>query len=405
MVIDISTRRNLGVKRKRGYALNIMKKNNDMAIVLKALDLAGEDDDKEINSLKVDAEILGNEIENEVSLWDKLIHEELGLNMTDTVEKEKQVIIPSASKRVSENNQSWVETYDWACEKVKSHGLDPLKIKLPPSEHDLSAKDIAFAFLIAAVTVSLPSLGGRDYSIQHWFNKIQKSADNGQITEFLKMLFGNKPAPYLDIKDGGIYHRYIFGHDLLQAIPIGISEEGLTGVVRVLQHLFRDSFGLTGFPLPGSTLFLEMVAKFSGASGISELIKNTDLSHSELARYSGIRAVDGFASIITAILLWSYHKWQKTPESSMKRPKMAIIAYGLATFGVAIATTIPGLAALLPYRSHINYVCLVGMVKNSWQLKSMAKKLNQENDRQISIIEKELITIHGISLKEEYLLQ
>jgi len=252
--------------------------------------------------------------------------------------------------------------------------------------------------LIAVITIVLPSLGGRQHSMQHWFSEIQTFADNGQLMTSCQKVFGKTPAPYLDIKDGGMYHRYIFGHDLFQAMPIGINIEGLTGVVRVFQHLLHDSFGLTGFPLPGSTLILEAVAKATGISGISDLIKNTDLAHSDLARYSGVRAVDGLATVISAILLWGYHKWQKTPEYSMKRPKMAIIAYGLATCGVAIAATIPGIAAMFPYRSHINYVCLTAMVKNSWQLNSMANKLKEESSRQIPVIEEELKVIRRIHL-------
>jgi len=68
------------------------------------------------------------------------------------------------------------------------------------------------------------------------------------------------------------------------------------------------------------------------------------------------------------------------PETSLRRPKLGVLAHGLCLVGVAACTATPGLAHLVPSRSHLNYVSLVAMSKHAWSLRSLTQSLATQND-------------------------
>lgn len=272
---------------------------------------------------------------------------------------------------------NWAALRDEAVLALKGEGLNPSGVRLPASEHRLDAIDIAAALAFGALGALVPSLGSRRGFIGDAFSGIQRAADTERLPALLQGVFGRHPAPFMDAGASGIYHRFCDGHDLLSALPVGVSKLGLVqGPIQVFQHLLTDSFGATGIPLPGSDIIGGAVARVAGVSSINELISPRDLS-----RYAALRMSDGVATSVTSLLLWLYIKARRIPEGSIRRPKLGVLAHGLCVVGIAGCAAVPGLAHLVPFRSHLNYVSLVALAKNVWTWRGLTAELNAENDR------------------------
>lgn len=270
----------------------------------------------------------------------------------------------------------WAALREEAALALRAEGIEPSAVKLPASEHRLDALDIAAALTFGALGALTPSLGSRRGLVGDAFGKIQHAADTERLPGLLQSVFGRHPAPFMDAGASGIYHRFCDGHDLLSALPMGVSTLGwVRGPLQVFQHLLTDSFGATGIPLPGSDIVGSTVARVAGVSSISDLISPRDLS-----RYASLRMSDGVATGVTSLLLWIYTKVRRVPEGSMRRPKLGVLANGLCLVGVAACAAIPGLMHLVPFRSHINYVSLAALATNAWSWHGLTKKLTAEND-------------------------
>ena len=271
---------------------------------------------------------------------------------------------------------SWATLHAEASLALKAEGIDPAGVRLPPSEHRLDVIDVAAAVVFGALGALAPSLGSRRGLVGDAFGDIQRAADTERLPSLVQSLFGRHPAPFMDTGASGIYHRFCDGHDLLSALPVGVSALGwVRGPMQVFQHLLTDSFGATGIPLPGSDVVGSTIARVAGVSSINDLISPRDLS-----RYASLRMSDGVATGVTALLLWIYTKARKIPEGSMRRPKLGVLAHGLCLVGVAAAAAIPGLMHLVPFRSHINYVSLLALAKNAWAWHGQTVQLSAEND-------------------------
>lgn len=377
---------------KGGTCVDKIKKAH---IVLKALELKSKEQDQQVGELEEEALALQRKAAAEGAAWGD-IFSGLGLKQPQQ-EAVGEKHLPLFQKP---------ETPDWdtlvgaSKESVAQRRLDPARLTLISATHQLTADDLVYCFIIAGLALILPSVGGRHFSIQALFNHIQHLADRGQLPRLIQNIFGRTPAPWMDSPAGGMYHRYVSGHDLLTAVPKGLFVKGLVGVKQVFQHLLTDSFGLTGVPVPGSTAFLELLGRLLGHGGLEGLLKNTRLSHSDLARYTGVRALDGFVAALLTALLWGYFKWQGVPRDSLRQPKMGLLAHGLCSVGLVGLTSIPFLAPLFPFRSHINYISLLGVIKNVRRLNTMTEKMRLENKEAVLEIEQNISTLKKTTYKK-----
>lgn len=270
----------------------------------------------------------------------------------------------------------WAALRDEAALALKAEGIEASGVRLPASEHRLDAADVAAALAFGALGALTPSLGSRRGLVGDAFAEVQRAADTECLPGLLQSVFGRHPAPFMDAGASGIYHRFCDGHDLISALPVGVSTLGwVRGPLQVFQHLLTDSFGATGIPLPGSDLVGSSVARVAGVSSIKDLISPRDLS-----RYASLRMSDGVASGVTSLLLWIYTKVRGIPEGSMRRPKLGVLAHGLCLVGVAACAATPALMHLVPFRSHINYVSLAAVAKNAWAWRGLTTKLTADNN-------------------------
>lgn len=379
-----------------------MANRNEFAIVLKAIELRNNEFDNKVDRIDKKASESLSEAKKEKEEWRNLKAEFFGEEFLNTLEEEKKDLVPDNIETVvSTDKKSWEDTVKNCSELLKSKGIDPSGISLPPTKHDLTKTDILSAVLIATIVITLPSMGSKRGKLKEKLNQIQENADNGKINKLLKKIFGDgHVADYLD-KHKGTYHRFVSGHDPLIAMFNGVSKEGLKGIIRVFQHLLRDSCGITGIPVPGTTAFLKVISNFKGIS-VDQLIKESDFMHKNLSEYTALRAEDGLSTALASGLLFGYNKLQDIPDHSMRKPKMAIITHGLITIGVIIATSIKGVAPNFPKRSRINYFSLLAMGKNCLQLKLMINKISKANRRRLDKIESNLEELEKIYSKGDF---
>jgi hypothetical protein len=270
----------------------------------------------------------------------------------------------------------WSELREEAAAALFAEGIQPSTVTLPRSAHELDIADVVAALSFGAIGAIIPSLGSRRGSVQDAFHGIQQAADTERLPRLLQRVFGRHPAPFMDTGASGMYHRFCDGHDLLTALPAGVAKLGwVSGPLQVFQHLLTDSFGSTGIPLPGTDLIGQAVARVASVSSITDLISPKDLS-----RYASLRMSDAVASSVTGFLLWLYSLARGIPENSMRRPKLGVLAHGLCLVGVAAFAATPGLAHMVPFRSHLNYVSLVAMSKHAWSWRSLTRSLAIQND-------------------------
>lgn len=387
-----------------------------------------------LDALFIKNDSLRKEVENEANEWDYLIGDIFGVETKDKLKKEKiNVESNNTDSKVSleKPTNNWDDLITKCSDYLREEGIEPENLTLPPTEHDLTKRDILFAFIIATIVIILPSLGegeGKGQKrkmgkIKYKLDQLQKNADKGKIDEFkidkfkvgkleideielgkgkfgevLKLIFGDekKVAEFMDFGPKGAYHRYLSGHDLLTAFPKGIKE---SKVIEVFQHLLRDSCGATGIPAIGSTVFLNMVAKLNNKENIDSLIKSLDgIGHKDISQYTGVRMEDIGGSLSASLLLFGYNKLNKIPKHSMRKEKMAIITHGLIIVGIMILVHIDKVKTFFPKRSHINHVSLKLLVKNMLSLNFKANALGKENKRLSKNIENRLE-----NLKEQYL--
>jgi hypothetical protein len=284
--------------------------------------------------------------------------------------------LSSTQPHLALSRTNWAELRNDAVAALKAEGIAPSSVTLPPSEHRLDKIDIAAGVAFGALGALMPSLGSRRGFIGDKFLEIQRAADGERLPKVIQSIFGRHPAPFMDAGASGIYHRFCDGHDLLVALPAGVKKLGWArGPLEVFQHLLTDSFGATGIPLPGSDFIGSAVAQLAGVSSLTDLISARDLS-----RYTSLRMSDGAATGVTSLLLWLYGKTRGLPDGSMRRSKLGVLAHGLCLLGVAATAALPGLAHLVPFRSHLNYVSLVALAKNALAWRAATQRLRDENE-------------------------
>lgn len=361
-----------------------------------------------LDALFIKSDSLIKNIEEESNEWDNLIEDIFGEETKDKLKKEK-INVESNNKdskiSLEKPTNDWDELITKCSNYLREEGIEPENLSLPPTEHDLTKKDILFSFIIATLVIILPSFGEGEGEgqkrkmgkIKYRLDQLQKDADKGKISKGLKLIFGNDSvAEFMDSGHKGTYHRYLSGHDLLSAFPKGVKEGK---VIEVFQHLLRDSCGVTGIPAIGSTEFLNMVAKLNNKENIDSLIKSIDgISHKDISQYTGVRMEDIGGSLSASVFLFGYNKLNKIPKHSMRKEKMAIITHGLITIGIMILVHIDKVKTFFPKRSHINHVSLKLLIKNMVSLNFKANTLGKENKSLSKNIEARLE-----NLKEEYL--
>lgn len=249
---------------------------------------------------------------------------------------------------------------DDALEFLWSEGINPNQVTLPPSEHQLLAKDSQAALLFGGIGALFPVLGAGRGLVIEALQSIQRVADGGKLPGIFQVVFGRGSAPFLDASKGK-FHRFDGSHDLLNALPNGIMKLGLVrGSLEVSQHLLTDAFGVTGIPIPGS----------HALAG--------HLDPGILSRYAAFRLSDVAASGTTSFLLWLYFKQENIPESSMRRSQMALLAHSTCLAATFLSTALLGFAAAV--RSHLNFVSLGAMIQNYWKVRQMTTQLQASND-------------------------
>lgn len=279
----------------------------------------------------------------------------------------------------------WDALREEAILTLQTEGLAPAEVQLPPSEHRLDATDVAAALGFGALGAFIPSLRaqrvGRGF-IGDAFHDLQATADKNKLPSVVQLVFGRKPASFMDAGARGIFHRFRDGHDLLVALPQGVRELGwVRGPLEVFQHLLRDSFGGTGIPMPGSELIGRAYESLSGSRFLDDLVSPKDLS-----RYAAFRMTDAAATGITAMLLSTYAAARGIPKGSMRRPQLGVLAHGLCFVGIAACATIPGVQLLAARRSHLNYISLLALAKHAWAWRGLASHLQSENDEGFALI-------------------
>ncbi|MEZ7892679.1 MAG: hypothetical protein QMC67_13120 [Candidatus Wallbacteria bacterium] len=343
---------------------------DDFAIVIKALELRAEEQYKNIAELKTYAK-------SETDEWENLARS-IGFSKAPSYSS-KEIKNTNLQYHHIENSLSWNTLFEQSKNKLAEYSIKPDDIKLKPVIDTLNKTDLLAAFLIGVVSAFLPSIGPQDNNISKQLNDVQKLADSGKLPGFIQNIFGGNSDLIMDsTKAGGAFHRFIEGHDILSILPEMVSEYGcISGVFRTFQHLLTDSFGRTGIPIPGTNLFGDYIAKILGQKNVTDIISPASLSH-----YSAFRMDDAVSTGATELLLWGYHKYNKTSECSLKKAQMGIIAHGVTTLAVLIAAhTIPGAAMTLRWRSWVNYTSLTALLKYCWNLNSAIIKLDKENDK------------------------
>lgn len=378
-----------------------MVSKRELHIALKALELKNQGQNNRIERLERDYKETSKKIESEEEEWDNMLTDffdssdlkELGLLEESQIVdlNHEQIILNEV------NDFNWKEVLKESRTILKKNNINPDEFSLPPTKHDLLKKDIFFSILISVFSIVLPSLGKGHKNITQKFYQIENKADKEKFNSIIQNVFGSKDAAhYLDIKKGGRYHRYIFGHDLAEALPLAINKQGIKGVIKTFQHILKDSFGTTGVPFPGTSKFLKFISNKNTINEFNDFIKASEsISHKEISKYTGIRATDSVVSVSVGILLFLYNKINNIPVHSMRRPKMAIITHGLCTTGIALVSLFLSKFPLLkkkilPHRSKINYISFMAMLKNSWKLNSMVNKLHEENQTRLEEVENNL---------------
>jgi hypothetical protein len=347
-----------------------------MAIVLRALEVRAQAQEAAIRKDEAAAGAVVRRAREEASEWADLASLVGG---PAAVESGRALVPPQYEQPVG--SLSWSDAFRDARANLIDAGIDPDSVKLVFPDA-LSVGDVAAAIGIGALGAVTPSLGGES-SVRDGLNQLQKAADKGGLPDAVQMLFGTEtPAAFMDAGAAGPYHRFVHGHDLFWALPEGIKSLGiLPGISQVFQHLLRDVCGLTGIPLPGSTMFAESIAANMGIE-LRELVSPRDLS-----RYTGLRMTDVAATGTTSLLLWVYGKLRGIEGGSIRAAKLGILAHGFCFAGIAVASLIPGLAAVAAHRSHLNYVSLVALAKNGLALSRATRTLRRENARRFDALE------------------
>lgn len=353
-----------------------MNSSREMAIVLRALEVRAQAQEAAIRKDEAAAEDAVRRAREEASEWADLASLVGG---PAAVESGRALVRPQYEQPVG--SLSWSDAFRDARATLIEAGIDPDSVKLVVPDA-LSVGDVAAAIGIGALGAVTPSLGGES-SVRDGLNQLQKAADKGGLPGAVQMLFGTEtPAAFMDAGAAGPYHRFVHGHDLFWALPEGIKSLGiLPGISQVFQHLLRDVCGLTGIPLPGSTMFAESIAANMGIE-LRELVSPRDLS-----RYAGLRMTDVAATGTTSLLLWVYGKLRGIEGGSIRAAKLGILAHGFCFAGIAVASLIPGLAAVAAHRSHLNYLSLVALAKNGLALSRATRTLRRENARRFDALE------------------
>jgi hypothetical protein len=356
----------------------------DIAIVLKALEIRAAKQAHLLDTIALDNTSLVEEAKNERRIWENALSD-AGLNQIILNESSRPLQLPYLPLS-DDDKKNWEQILAESESLLRNEGVS-LEATRKTVKSSLETFDIVAALVFGALGAITPSLGSERGTINDAFNSIQKSADSNNLPNMIQTLFGgDKPAAFMDGGASGIYHRFVHGHDVFWAIPTGIQELGLIkGTLEVVQHLLRDSFGSTGIPMPGSTIIGESIAQFLGSGSINDIFSPRDLS-----RYSSFRMTDVAATGTVALLLWLYRKIRKIDSDSIRFVKMAIIAHSLCFCGLAVAALIPGLNAMIPYRSHLNYVSLTAVLYNTYRLFRLSSELSDKNLEAIQSIHKDI---------------
>jgi hypothetical protein len=364
----------------------VTKDAHEICVVLKALELRAVHQEATLGGSSLRADEAIKSAREEKGKWQELA-QSIGFGKDaytslNTNAQQPKIGQPDSSE--SNDTQSWGDTINEARAQLRQEGIDPDEIKLKETG-ELTKLDVAASVVIGVLSAWIPSIEfGQHGSLVDQFAKIQTLADNNQLPGVIQSIFGDgKPAAFMDAKgwEGGTYHRFVHGHDLLTALPGGVKQLGLVqGIIQVFQHLLRDSFGKTGIPLPGSTTIGDSIASTLGhEGGITDIIRPRDLS-----RYTGVRMTDVAATGSTSLMLWGYRKFRKYDAGGIQDCKLAIISHGVCFLAVASMAQMGIMPPQsLSGRSFLNHVSLLAMMKNVVQLwrinRDMTKRIAKMN--------------------------
>ena len=367
--------------------MSLDKRTYEVAVVLKALELRSTSGPK---FEKIENRLLKNkrEIKREYNLL-KGITESIDSKFADSVEQKEIKINKNEGREITE--LSWDETLEEAKKELEIEGIDPKKISI--NHNSIQKDDLIWALLFGVLGAIVPSIGGRHKSPTKLFDNIEAAADKGSLPNLIQNIFGEgSPASFLD-NAGGPYHRYKDPHDLFLALKEGVSM-GLpvNKFIEIFQHLLRDSFGITGIPMPGSKYFGDMFATWLGNNEITDIINISNYS-----RYASFRMTDALSTGTTGLLNFMYRKYHKIERNDSRFVVFSTISYGVNFLTTISVFLVPGLRSKFPERSRINYATLTAIIYNVIKLHSINKDLQQINSDLSKKIDEALRELNGLS--------
>lgn len=248
-------------------------------------------------------------------------------------------------------------------------------------------------------------------------NTIHKGMPNDKIPDShmgLKNPNGGRAGGSAKINGVNLNHRQIYGHDLLKPFEIFaelnkiedvtpiLGSTKLGAIIKQLFHMFYDLHSETGLPLPGSTYFLDFLTKnFINSS--DDYIKYFSLHIEDIYSALGIegclylynRKVRGYINgeNIDYKLDWSSFKNLTSIEikdRTFREYEMGIITHSLIIWlQLNISTN---------FRSKINHVSIVYLLKNLGQFIRLNTKWNKEYK---NLLIKQIQEIQQFEIPEE----
>ena len=356
------------------------QKINDIAIVLKAHEIIANDQFKVYKKITFNYNNLLHQYQNEAQKWNKL-RKVLAPNYKSNFQFSKTDTQLSSKSNLS--NDDWAKILKESKEILKKNKVEEKDV-IQKYNTGLKYRDITASIFIGIIGALVPSIKIQgNYSIVEGCDYIEELADKHKLPSILKSIFGDgQPANYMDSGPGGAYHRFSGGHDLCEEVFKvmfkGAGENGyIIGLKEVFQHLLRDSFGKTGIPIPGSTVFINFLNDKISTEGVSSFI-----SKGELSKYAGFRMSDIGASGIVSLLLFAYRKIYQIPSNSINSSKLSILAHGICASAIALASVAGLPMPTIAQRSHINYISLTAMGYNTFQLYLQLNQLKLKNRKE-----------------------
>lgn len=230
------------------------------------------------------------------------------------------------------------------------------------------------------------------------------SGDYDRLQRILGVLFRHK-GDDIDKRGGnfknrkgdnayGAFHRLLWGHDILSIhsdnpFVLMIKQNGLSGIIQVLQHLIADTASKQGLPLPASS-FLDYTKENGSISNylikISETLSeestgNKRATQSIYSRMFTIRATDYSGNISVESLSRGYYSYRGITDN-IRKTQIKLLAYiiaflGHSTIGITRQNAIP-------YFNVSEFKAIIHNLKNLYKFsRKETKKVIISSERRI----------------------